>query len=283
MTMIPNDWLGWVDENVRRGCTQSSMLELMVKAGFDKKMSNQAIVDATLKFEAGAAPLVVADRPYVYEKSYLKAGNHIKLFDKTVDVAFRIKEPDAALIHNLLSAEECQALIKAATPKLKASKVVNNEGGGMILNEGRTSEGTYFNIRENDLIISIEKRIEALVGFPIVNGEGLQILHYGPGAEYRPHYDYFNQETPGGLACTKKGGQRVITLIIYLNDVEEGGETTLPEINFSVSPQRGSAFYFAYLNSLGQVDKKTFHASLPVTKGEKWVATKWIRERNYNE
>jgi prolyl 4-hydroxylase len=281
--MIPSDWLGWVDENVRRGCTQLSMLELMVKAGFDEKISNQAIVDATLKFQAESSPLKTTQGPYVYEKSYLKAGNHIKLFDKTVDVAFRSKEPDAALILNLLSDEECKALIKAATPKLKASKVVNNEGGGMVFNEGRTSEGTYFSIRENELILNIEKRIEELVGFPIVNGEGLQILHYGPGAEYRPHYDYFDQETPGGRDCTKKGGQRVITLIIYLNDVEEGGETTLPVVNLSVSPQRGSAFYFSYLNSLGQLDKKTYHASLPVTKGEKWVATKWIRERNYNE
>jgi prolyl 4-hydroxylase len=281
--MIPSDWLGWVDENVRRGCTQASMLELMVKAGFDTELSNQAILDATVKHQSGLAPRVDANKPYVYEKSYLKAGNHIKLFDKTVDVAFRIKEPDAALIHHFLSDEECDRLIKDATPKLKASKVVNNEGGGMAFNEGRTSEGTYFNIRENAFILNIEKRIEALVGFPILNGEGLQILHYGTGAEYRPHFDYFNEETPGGRACTKKGGQRVITMIFYLNDVEEGGETTLPEIHLSVSPQRGSVFYFSYFNSLGQVDKKTLHASMPVTKGEKWVATKWIREHNYNE
>ena len=100
--MIPSDWLGWVDENVRRGCTQASMLELMVKAGFDTELSNQAILDATVKHQSGLAPRVDANKPYVYEKSYLKAGNHIKLFDKTVDVAFRIKEPRRGLNSSLL-------------------------------------------------------------------------------------------------------------------------------------------------------------------------------------
>ena len=280
--MIPSDWLRWIDGNVARGCTHYSMLELMLKSGFDAELSNQAIVNSIIKHKAGMATLASHDDAYTYEKSYLKAGNHIVLSDKTVDIALRIAEPDVAIIDNLLSNEECDALIQKAIPKMKPSKVVSSDEDAEKIDEARTSEGTYFRIGEDALIQNIEKRIQELVGFPIMNGEGLQILHYGPGAEYRTHFDYFDNTKVGGSARMKKGGQRVVTLILYLNDVEEGGETILPEIKLAVSPKRGSAFYFSYFNSLGQVDKKTLHGSLPVIKGDKWVATKWIRENNYN-
>ncbi|MGZ5781611.1 MAG: prolyl hydroxylase family protein, partial [Burkholderiaceae bacterium] len=76
-------------------------------------------------------------------------------------------------------------------------------------------------------------------------------------------------------------GQRVATLILYLNDVEEGGETEFPEIGLKIIPKAGNALYFAYMNSSSQPDPLTLHAGRPVLKGEKWIATRWVRERAY--
>ena len=49
-------------------------------------------------------------------------------------------------------------------------------------------------------------RIAALVNWPVVNGEGLQVLHYRPGAEYKPHHDYFDPAQPGMAAVLRRGG-----------------------------------------------------------------------------
>jgi prolyl 4-hydroxylase len=116
---------------------------------------------------------------------------------------------------------------------------------------------------------------------PIENGEGLQILHYCTGDEYAPHYDYFPPDDAGSVPHLSQGGQRVASLIIYLNDVEEGGATVFPRLGLTVGPKKGAAVYFEYCNSLGQVDPQTLHGGLPVRKGEKWIATKWMRQRRY--
>jgi prolyl 4-hydroxylase len=138
--------------------------------------------------------------------------------------------------------------------------------------------GTYFKLGQNDLVKKIEARIAEVTGTPVPNGEGIQILNYAGGGEYRPHFDYFPDNT-GGRVHTAKSGQRIITIIMYLNDVKAGGATVLPNIKLSVYPKKGSALYFSYFNSKGQVDPTTLHGGSPVVDGEKWIATKWIRER----
>lgn len=133
-----------------------------------------------------------------------------------------------------------------------------------------------FQIGENELVDRIERRIAELTGFPIENGEGLQVLNYEIGEEYKPHFDFF----PPNMVDAKKGGQRVGTFLIYLNDVPEGGETVFPKVGLSIVPRKGTAIYFHYANGNGQLDRLSVHSSVPVTAGDKWVATKWIRESN---
>ncbi|MCX7125655.1 MAG: 2OG-Fe(II) oxygenase, partial [Gammaproteobacteria bacterium] len=145
----------------------------------------------------------------------------------------------------------------------------------------RTSSGTFFQINETPFIARIDRRVSELMQLPVVNGEGLQILHYKKDAEYKPHFDYFPTEKSGSKIHVARGGQRVATLILYLNNVEEGGETIFPEINLKVQPQQGNAIYFAYTNAKSQVDPLTLHGGCPVLRGEKWIATKWMRQREY--
>ena len=84
-----------------------------------------------------------------------------------------------------------------AQPRLARSETVQTETGASEVNDARTSEGMFFERGENALCQRIEARIAALLHWPVENGEGLQVLRYRPGAEYKPHYDYFDPAQPG--------------------------------------------------------------------------------------
>ena len=135
----------------------------------------------------------------------------------------------------------------------------------------------FFQRAESELTARIEQRIAKLLNWPAENGEGLQVLHYRPGSEYEPHYDYFDPADPGTPAVLSHGGQRVASLIMYLNTPERGGATTFPDAQLEVMPQRGNAVFFSYARP--DPTTRTLHAGAPVLAGEKWIATKWLRER----
>ena len=111
------------------------------------------------------------------------------------------------------------------------------------------------------------------------NGEGLQILHYRPGTEYKPHYDYFDPAQPGTPTILQRGGQRVGTLVMYLGEPEKGGGTVFPDVHLEIAPKRGNAVFFTYERP--HPSTRTLHGGSPVLAGEKWIATKWLRERRF--
>lgn len=191
--------------------------------------------------------------------------------------ALVLKNPDVALYNNFLSEVECALLIWMSSNKLKRSQVVDNQNGGEYVDTARTSHGTHFQVGENVVIANIERKISEVTGYPIENGEGLQILRYEEGQEYRPHFDYFDPNSPA--VSNQLSNNRVCTFLMYLNTPEEGGETIFPDAGISVSAKQGSAVQFSYKTP--SPDTKTLHAGTPVTKGTKWVATKWIRTKEY--
>ena len=119
----------------------------------------------------------------------------------------------------------------------------------------------------------------ALMNWPLENGEGLQVLRYGPGAEYKPHYDYFDPAQPGTPSILKRGGQRVASLVCYLNTPERGGATVFPDVQLEVAPVKGNAVFFSY--DRAHASTRSLHGGAPVVEGEKWVATKWVREGRF--
>ena len=113
--------------------------------------------------------------------------------------------------------------------RLVRSETVKIDTGGSEVNAARTSDGMFFTRGENAADASrIEERIAALLGWPVENGEGLQVLRYRPGAEYKPHYDYFDPAQPGTPSILKRGGQRVGSLVCYLNTPAKGGAHDVP-------------------------------------------------------
>ena len=280
------EWANWIKQNLANGCTIDSMAKVMVEKGFAPDFAYQAIFNHKNLGIVPMSPIVgtsAGNTQYIYETPRIPMDtNYIDTDDKRVYIGMRINKPVIMTLTNLLSHEEADKLIDLSKHKLTDSKVVDPETGHYTKIKDRTSEGTFFNFHENEFITKLEKRIEQVMGVPAINGEGLQILHYRPGGEYKAHFDYFPYDQPGSKQHLAKGGQRVSTLVIYLADVEQGGETTFPEINVAVVPNKGGAVYFEYCNSKSQVDPLTLHAGNPVIKGEKWIATKWMRQNKYN-
>lgn len=263
------DVLAWMAAQAAQGYTKASIFDAMRAAGWSREVAALAMQ----MHPEGLASLRVPSLALPVSGRMVDAG------DKWVEVQQLFQAPDVVLFANLLSASECRALIEAARPRLSRSLTVDTRTGGEELNADRTSEGMFFERSENSIVRCVETRIAKLLGWPRENGEGLQILRYGPGAEYKPHYDYFDPAELGTPAILTRGGQRVATLIMYLNEPEKGGATVFPDLDLKVVPRPGQAVFFSYAQP--HPASRTLHGGAPVQAGEKWIATKWLREREF--
>ncbi|KAL5713968.1 procollagen-proline 4-dioxygenase [Ranunculus cassubicifolius] len=204
-------------------------------------------------------------------------------------------EPRAFIYHNFLSKDECEHLIDLAKPHMEKSTVVDSETGRSKDSRVRTSSGTFLQRGRDKTIREIEKRIADFTFIPIEHGEGLQVLHYEVGQKYEPHYDYFLDQFN-----TKNGGQRIATILMYLSDVEEGGETVFPAAKgnyssvpwynelsecgkkgLSVKPKQGDALLFWSMRPDATLDPSSLHGGCPVISGNKWSSTKWLHVGEY--
>lgn len=267
----------WLVSQLAAGHSVPALRASMRAAGWQDAATDLALA----QLEAGFPHVEVA-RPRRTEMPgpdlegaplYIDAG------DRRVQVLQTMRHPRVVVFGNLLSPEECEGLIAAARVRLARSLTVETRTGGEVLNVDRTSEGMFFERGENDIVTRLEQRIAALLRWPVEFGEGLQILRYAPGAQYRPHYDYFDPGEPGTPTILKRGGQRVATLVMYLQEPGQGGATTFPDVGLEVAPVRGTGVFFSYEEP--DPATRTLHGGAPVLAGEKWVATKWLREREF--
>uniref|UniRef100_A0A0D6R2G2 Fe2OG dioxygenase domain-containing protein n=1 Tax=Araucaria cunninghamii TaxID=56994 RepID=A0A0D6R2G2_ARACU len=196
--------------------------------------------------------------------------------------------PRIIVLHNFLSPEECDYLIAVARPRLHISTVVDFKTGKGIKSDVRTSSGMFLTREEKryPMIKAIEKRISVYSQIPVENGELMQVLRYEKGEFYRPHHDYFSDE------FNLKRGQRIATMLMYLSDGVQGGETYFPlggDMECScggkmvkgicVRPKKGDAVLFWSMGLDGSVDQKSLHGGCEVVGGTKWSATKWMRQK----
>ncbi len=208
------------------------------------------------------------------------SGSMVDAGDKWVRVLTCLQLPALCVFANLLSDAECTALIESARPRLSRSLTIDTQTGSEEINAQRTSQGMFFTRSEDALVQRVEARIARLLHWPAQRGEGLQVLRYGQGAQYTPHYDYFAPGDAGTPALLARGGQRVATLIMYLQTPGRGGATVFPDIGLKVAPTRGSAVFFCYPQP--HPSGLSLHGGEPVTVGEKWIATKWLRQRQFS-
>lgn len=280
----------WILEQAAAGHSHDSILAAMVSAGWARDVASHALTNTLPAQQPNPPAPVVPAAAQAVELSGARVANGVKVpdldlslsprqvdaGDRTIDVLATLTQPRVVVLGGVLSDEECDALIAAARPRMARSLTVQTQTGGEELNPDRTSNGMFFNRGESELITRIEARIGRLLNWPVDHGEGIQVLHYHPGAEYKPHYDYFDPAEPGTPTILKRGGQRLATLVMYLSEPARGGGTTFPDVGLEVAPQRGNAVFFSYDRPLPTT--RTLHGGAPVIEGEKWVATKWLRE-----
>ena len=180
----------------------------------------------------------------------------------------------------LLSAEMCDALIARARPLLATAPVYDERLGGNTVADVRRHSSAMFRVTDMDLVTeAVCNRVCALAGMPAVNAEALQVLHYQAGEYFAPHVDAWDITFEGHAATLAKHGQRVFTVLVYLNEDLEGGETEFLRLGLRHRGRKGDALVFRNLDAQGQVDPRTLHAGRPPTQGEKWLLSLWIRDR----
>lgn len=193
--------------------------------------------------------------------------------------------PRVFLYHNFMSDAEARHIKRTAAPMMKRSSVVGNNGSSDI-QDYRTSYGTFVSRVHDPVIQTVLQRVATWVKAPVENHEDLQVLRYGVGQKYGAHTDSLIDDSP-----------RMATILLYLHDTEEGGETAFPETHVDVTPElearlgpfsscargrvafrprKGDALMFWSLKPDGTHDDMSSHEGCPVVRGVKWTATAWI-------
>lgn len=190
---------------------------------------------------------------------------------------------ESPLVHitdDVVSPLECAHIIELAAPKMNQARV--SGAGGVRYSSGRSNTRTWMRQDVDAQVRRVAERIAGLVGLPLTHAESLQVIHYSVGQEYRPHFDAYDLATEKGRRYCERGGQRLVTALIYLSDVDEGGETGFPRLSLDVAARRGRLLLFhnclpgtTTRNPLG------YHQGRAPRRGEKWAFNLWFHERPY--
>ncbi|MDQ6685832.1 MAG: 2OG-Fe(II) oxygenase [Pseudomonadota bacterium] len=271
----------WIVEQNAAGHAASAIVDSMVASGWQRDVAGIAYA-ATLHGaeEDGEGGDSVSGPISAVPGGHLGATHALeKVSGHEVRILAALRQPRVVVLGELLSAADCSELIALAQDRLARSETVETRSGTSEVNAARTSDGMFFEPAEYPVCARLEARIAELVRWPLENGEGLQVLRYRPGTEYKPHYDYFDPAELGTPLILERGGQRVASLICYLNTPEAGGATVFPDAGLEVAPLRGNAVFFSYDRPHPLTG--SLHGGAPVEAGEKWVATKWMRQGRF--
>ncbi|KAL2322809.1 hypothetical protein Fmac_027188 [Flemingia macrophylla] len=218
--------------------------------------------------------------------------------DSITSIPFQVLswKPRALYFPNFATAEQCESIIEVAKDGLKPSTLALRKGETEENTKGiRTSSGVFISASEDKTgtLSVIEEKIARATMISRTHGEAYNILRYEVGQRYNSHYDAFNPTEYG-----PQKSQRMASFLLYLTDVQEGGETMFPFengrnmdgnygyedcIGLRVKPRQGDGLLFYSLLPNGTIDPTSLHGSCPVIKGEKWVATKWIRDQEQDD
>lgn len=187
-------------------------------------------------------------------------------------------DPDIWLFDDIATPDEMTSLIERSREILKRAEVSGDTGG--YVSPGRSGSNCWIPHNHNELTLRLATRISDIVAIPLSNAESFQVLHYGPGQQYRPHYDAWRPGSSKAERCLARGGQRLVTALLYLSEVEAGGSTSFPELGIEVraAPGRMVLFHNCHAGT-NRVHERSLHGGMPVDQGEKWAANLWFRER----
>jgi prolyl 4-hydroxylase len=195
------------------------------------------------------------------------------------------KDPFIACHDNFITDEECKFIIDVSKPHMKRAGV-SDKKLDISKYKGRTNESHWIPLDRYELITNLAKRIATTIGLPSYTlFESVQVIHYTEGQEYKYHYDAYDKTNTEKyeLYCGERGN-RYMTVLSYINDVEQGGGTGFDSIEgrsdpLIVEPKKGRMVVFQNVHLDGSLHKQSRHAGLPVDSGEKWAFNLWVREK----
>jgi prolyl 4-hydroxylase len=184
-------------------------------------------------------------------------------------------------IPNFLSEGECDVIMDIINHDCKfyKSRVTNYNKVGGSVNDFRTSSTCVLD-KKDMFVLDINERICELLGVDILQGEALQGQLYEKGQYFKPHHDWFGTETLQTHGMVS--GNRTHTLMIYLNDDMEGGETDFPKLNKKIKPQKGKAIWWKNIDENGKGIDEVFHEGCPIINGKKYIITAWFRQNVFD-
>lgn len=186
-------------------------------------------------------------------------------------------EAEIFAVAGLLDAGECARMIELIDVDAKPSQLFDN------VEQGKYRTSYSGDVDPHDSFVRmIERRLSDLLGIDLAWGETMQGQRYQPGQQYKDHCDWFDTAANYWPSEKARGGQRSWTAMVFLNDVEAGGQTEFPMLGISIPPQQGALL--AWNNALpdGTPNNATLHAARPVERGVKYVITKWFRTRPWS-
>lgn len=189
--------------------------------------------------------------------------------------------PLIAVSEGFATAAECDWLIARARPRLKPAEVYDPRGAGGFRASGmRNNSDASFGLTQSDLVMTLVRaRIAQWSGLSSDDMEPLSVLHYTPGQYFAPHFDFIDPDNPRLAPSIARLGQRRATVLVYLNDDFESGETEFCDLGIRFRGRKGDALLFWNVGPDGQPDRRTRHAGRAPTRGEKWLLSQWIRGR----
>jgi prolyl 4-hydroxylase len=193
---------------------------------------------------------------------------------------FKVLGPGVDYYENIFNDYECDHIIDQAKPLLSTSLVAGDKEG--FISPGRTSSNCWLSHNKTPVIKNICDKIAYMTCNKLENAEKIQVIYYEKGGKYNPHYDAWDHDNSEKQKRNMKyGGQRLITALVYLNDVDEGGETSFPKKNIIINAKKGCMVVFRNcINNTNIKDPESIHTGMPVIRGEKWAFNLWFREEN---
>ena len=189
---------------------------------------------------------------------------------------------DLFKINDVLNEHQCNELISIIKQKCTPSSVIDVVNGGSKFSDYRTSSTAYLSRKNDQIICEVEDIIFNIVKVPEKYSEQIQGQFYKIGQQYKPHFDTLfptNESEKNGI---EKRGNRTWTVMIYLNDVVLGGHTKFTKIDLETKPKRGTMILWR--NTIeGKNITNSMHWGMPVEDGEKFILTKWYREKQFQD
>uniref|UniRef100_A0A7S3KVR6 Fe2OG dioxygenase domain-containing protein n=1 Tax=Amphora coffeiformis TaxID=265554 RepID=A0A7S3KVR6_9STRA len=276
----------------------------VIDAGVDDPETDDLILDVLLRFQT---VLVYEGGQFIWpgvKENFLRPVNLYSIMpmgdlsnrpDQVVTLRTLSLHPLVIVVEDFLTSEECDYIQKIAEPDMEYSNVVlRDDDHGRPASDFRTSQSTFVRSTGDPTLLDIEFRTASLVRVPRQHQEDVQVLRYGPGEKYDHHHDYFDpnayQNDPDTLEAIDNGRHnRLATVLWYLSEVEQGGETAFPryenavpmtmqdcEAGIKVKPEKGRVIIFYSLLPNGKPDPLSLHGACPVEEGVKWAANKWV-------